>query len=348
MKYNFTVRERGKGWQIILSYKDETGWHQKSRSGFPKKRDALAARDEMLEELNKEAGTDKSMASITLSDFTKIYLDTRSDLSYNTKINYAARIKGLGNIKDMPIKKIKYIDIASYFSECPYSAATKEMTKRILNMILTAAVDYNIISSSPMDRKIKIMKSRKEKRLRTFNKNEIELFLSRYKRGETELIVCILALTGMRVSESLGLKWSDIDFANMTIHVCKQYGYIEKNRLGFKPVKSRNGNRNIPIPPRLAKILMHYRSNSVRYLDGRITHIEHVWVIDRYIKRVSGIHSAHDFRHTYATNALSQGADIMTVAALLGDTVNTVINTYLHYTEDMRENARSLVDRMYS
>ena len=348
MKYNFTVRERGKGWQIILSYKDETGWHQKSRSGFPKKRDALAARDEMLEELNKDAGTDKSMASITLSEFSGIYLNTRTDLSYNTKLNYRNRIKAMGALKDMPIKKIKYIDIASYFSECPYSAATKEITVSVLSVLLNAAVDYNIISASPITRKIKIMKSRKEKRLRTFTRIEIEDFLSRYKDGETAVIVCILALTGVRVSEALGLKWSDIDFKSMTIHVGGQYGYTEKGRRGFKVVKSKNSNRTIPMPPRLTKILLYYRSHSVRYMDGRLTGIEFVWSVNRYIKRVGGSHSAHDFRHTYATNALSSGADVMTVAALLGDTVNTVIQTYLHYTEDMRENARALVDRMYS
>lgn len=34
--------------------------------------------------------------------------------------------------------------------------------------------------------------------------------------------------------------------------------------------------------------------------------------------------------------------DVKTVAALLGDTVTTVINTYIHYSDEMRQNAKKI------
>ncbi|EHL10643.1 hypothetical protein HMPREF9629_00858 [Peptoanaerobacter stomatis] len=39
--------------------------------------------------------------------------------------------------------------------------------------------------------------------------------------------------------------------------------------------------------------------------------------------------SAHCFRHTYASNMLNKGVNIKVVADLLGDTLDTVIKTYI-------------------
>lgn len=46
------------------------------------------------------------------------------------------------------------------------------------------------------------------------------------------------------------------------------------------------------------------------------------------------------------TRLLSAGTDIKTVYALLGDTVATVINTYVSYTDDMREEAKEDIERL--
>ena len=52
MEYNFTYREKDKGFQVILSYKDNVGrWKQKSKQGFKTKREAKNAGDKLLEEV---------------------------------------------------------------------------------------------------------------------------------------------------------------------------------------------------------------------------------------------------------------------------------------------------------
>ena len=52
-------------------------------------------------------------------------------------------------------------------------------------------------------------------------------------------------------------------------------------------------------------------------------------------------------RHTYATRLLYNGVDVQTVAALLGDTVEIVISTYIHYVDEMRKNASESVSRIF-
>ena len=56
----------------------------------------------------------------------------------------------------------------------------------------------------------------------------------------------------------------------------------------------------------------------------------------------------HDLRHTYATKLLANGVDIKTVASLLGDEVSTVINVYIHYSDDMRMKAAEDVAKIFS
>lgn len=55
----------------------------------------------------------------------------------------------------------------------------------------------------------------------------------------------------------------------------------------------------------------------------------------------------HSFRHTYACTLLANNVDIKTVASLLGDTVDTVINNYIHYTDEMRKNAADKVANIF-
>ena len=52
-------------------------------------------------------------------------------------------------------------------------------------------------------------------------------------------------------------------------------------------------------------------------------------------------------RHTYATTLLANGLDVKTVASLLGDDVNTVINTYIHFTDEMRLRAADKVANIF-
>ena len=69
--------------------------------------------------------------------------------------------------------------------------------------------------------------------------------------------------------------------------------------------------------------------------------------IKRVFEYTKGDISIHDFRHTYATTLLSNGFDVKTVAALLGDTVETVLKAYVHYTDEMREHAQERLSKFF-
>lgn len=66
----------------------------------------------------------------------------------------------------------------------------------------------------------------------------------------------------------------------------------------------------------------------------------------RWLKHHHNI-TMHSLRHTYATRLLAEGIDVQTVAALLGDNVQTVINTYIHYSDSMRAAAAKNIEKIF-
>jgi len=55
MDYNITYRQKDKGWQFIISYKDNNGkWKQRSKQGFKTKKDAKPEAESLLSNLKKE------------------------------------------------------------------------------------------------------------------------------------------------------------------------------------------------------------------------------------------------------------------------------------------------------
>lgn len=350
--YTFSTRKLPDGRvRLILSYKSGGIWKQKTKI-CDKAKDARssAIKNELLKKAEADACIDISRSHLSLLEFASEYLKTRNDMAYNTKKNYLARIRNLKNLKDLPINAITYVDIVNQYQEFHYSEQTVQAITTALRVIFLAAVRFRIIAHSPMlDFEYQVKEQKKNKRIRTFTDEEMQhLFLEFSRYPQYHVIFSICAYTGCRIGEALGLTWTDIDFFKKTLSINKQYGEVSHNQFGIKPVKNKNGVRTIPIPLPLLQILLSYQDHSLRYIDGRLTNLKYTSAFSSKIARFVPGHSIHDCRHTYATKLLTAGVDIRTIAALLGDTVPTVEQIYLDYTNEMREQAAEKVNQIFS
>ena len=154
MEYNFTYREKDKGFQVILSYKDNVGrWKQKSKQGFKTKREAKNAGDKLLEEVKANAPVyiDNSTANITFGEFAAIFLnDTRRSIAYNTILGYQHALKAFSELKDMRLVDITHSDILSIFNSLPVKANTANLYLVKLKTIFKRAVSpYELITKDP-------------------------------------------------------------------------------------------------------------------------------------------------------------------------------------------------------
>lgn len=152
-------------------------------------------------------------------------------------------------------------------------------------------------------------------------------FPNSFEGKRDRLIVLMFYCTGMRLSEMVGLKTSDIDFHYMHLKV-----------LG-----KRNKERLIPFGRELYGELIKYiedRSelkSTHKYLivtkDGKPAYSKLIYrIVNKYLSSTTTLEkkSPHVLRHTFATQMLNNGADINAIKELLGHANLSATQIYTH------------------
>lgn len=348
MNTTTTYRQKDSGWQIIVSWKDANGkWHQKSKQGFAKKTDAKAYEHELLKQIkNRPQPVDKAMTGITLLQFCETYTKLKKSISENTKLQYTHAVKSLGALAKKPVHQITCLDIQSAVSDWNMVPMTQKMYKNKLDILFRAAMrPYGLIATNPMT-DIEIEKSRDVTERITLSEEQFAKLL-KISKSSVRIAAAICYYTGIRRGEMLALTWKDIDFPRMELTINKQFD-IRRNKV-TQP-KSKNGYRTIPIPQALLQMLKQYHDTQPLSIDRRVFRHPHgvYESLATKMKRVGSRLSPHCLRHTYATRLLARGIDIRTVAALLGDDTKTVINTYVHYSDEMRAAAARDIQKIFA
>lgn len=350
MQYHFSARKKATGWQLLLTYKDVNGvWRQKSKQRFAKKSDALAESEKrkLLESVINVADNTDSQ-DLTLKELYNLFrANKRKELTYNTLKNYELTLSRLSALADCKVTEITAQDLISAINGLAVlSPSSINLSIAKIKVLFKYAKNVcNLIKIDP-SANLHYIKERRNKTVSALTQSELHDLLKSLQNERLDIYtMCAIAgYAGLRFGEIAGLTAADIDLKNKVLHVSKQYGLISKNMYAFKPVKSNNGFRDVPIPPALISILAEYlRSDIKRPIDGRIFIVCESSYINARIKKYKKDCSIHKLRHTYATLLLAHGVDVKTVAALLGDTVNTVIKTYIHYNDEMRRQAAEKV-----
>jgi integrase len=141
---------------------------------------------------------------------------------------------------------------------------------------------------------------------------------------EWRLFVEFLAHTGLRFSEAIGLRWSDVDTKNKRLHVRRRLYH------GIDAPKSRHGRRDIPLAPRMLDALHRQRRSSTYAQDGDPvfatragTPLDYACLYNRVLKpaaRRTDVPWAafHTLRHTCATMLFRNGLNAKQVQMWLG------------------------------
>lgn len=187
------------------------------------------------------------------------------------------------------------------------------------------------------ERQIKLLLNECEREARNAIKNED----SKCKFITDFYMFNITLLTGLRVSEVINLKWSDVIEDVIIVRESK----------GGK-------TRNITIGNRTLKLLNEYKDIQTNLFKYKVDN-DHIFrgfrgktltrfiIHDRikyWVKRLGlpvGI-SFHSLRHSAATRWLNNGVQLQTIKEQLGHTNITTTSAYLHVTESAIEKIRSI------
>ena len=172
----------------------------------------------------------------------------------------------------------------------------------------------------------------------------------------------LLATTGLRRGELLGLRWSDVDLDAGRASI-RQTVIAVKHDVSFGTPKTAKGRRQIALDPGSVAVLRDHRKRQLEQrvllgsgwrdhdllftcVDGSPVHPERFSrEFDRRIARWSLPRiRLHDLRHTWATLALQSGIHPKVVSERLGHAgIGITLDVYSHVTPDMQADAALVV-----
>jgi integrase/recombinase XerC len=183
---------------------------------------------------------------------------------------------------------------------------------------------------------------KKEKKLPKFLREEqVDLLMncpdcSKPEGLRDRAIMELLYATGLRVSELVSLKASDLDAGEMEFRVMGKGSKERVVLLGRAAREALDDYLNLGRGELAIKAKTHSPALFLNYRGGPLTDRSVRRVIDRYIEEVSESLkvSPHTFRHSFATHLLSNGADLRSVQELLGHSSVATTQIYTHVTRE--------------
>lgn len=276
--------------------------------------------------------------------FLKEYLTTlklERNLSGNTVSSYKNDISSLlGFLETLDItdpSQVSKKELNSFFSSLSKTGLSSNSAARYYSSIkgfFRYLFIQNYIKENPME-KVSSPKLKKGLPL-VLSVTEVDSILSRPDTSNVlglrdKALLELLYACGVRVSELLGLKVSDLFFNEEMIRV---FGKGSKERLvpvGRSAVKWVN-EYLIKSRPMLEK---KHKSENFLFLNKRGTKLSRmgIWkIVDKYVKD-AGIKKEvhpHTFRHSFATHLLEGGADLRAVQEMLGHADISTTQIYTH------------------
>ncbi len=160
------------------------------------------------------------------------------------------------------------------------------------------------------------------------------------------VLVLAAAMTGLRQSELLGLRWRDVDWAAQRIRVRNTFVRGEHSTDGKSDLSTR---RSVPMADRLAGELDRW-SQRTEYrgeADLVFAHPQTGSPLDRSkvtkrfkaACRAAGVREVkfHDLRHTFATRLAASGQPLRTIQEFLGHADSKTTQIYAHYASSEHE-----------
>ena len=241
-----------------------------------------------------------------------------------------------------------------------YSMSTINSIYVPLCQLFAAAEDSGMIPDDPMRKVKKPKRPKSEVRadgdLPTFTVEELQHILDSlgHEPLKWQALVLLLMDTGCRRGEACALRWKSIDFKAGTVTLDTNLLYTSK-KSGGKGVytdspKTSNSIRTIDVSPEvldlLQKLRMKQASSAISpyvFTKRGSTEPMHPTSPTRYFKQFSERYGIQDFhphklRHTFASIAITHGADIASVSEKLGHANKGI--TLKMYTHADRESIR--------
>ena len=342
------------GYRVTLILSDGTKKVQQ-KSGYRNMKDAQQGRDLAVAQLHSNSYVTDNV--VTVRDFFTEWLETviKIRCKASTYSSYYYTLKNhiyphIGGVKLTELNKAHILHLYRTVGTTYKSSA--EQCRVILKTGLRYAKQNQLISVNPAKDVLipkDIYKAKPYHAInvniqRTLTEEQLSLLIDKSRGTKIYLFILFAGLMGLRKSEILGLKYSDINFHQKTIHIQRQLGRSFFNECQPKTktkqeieLKSRSSNRILNIPDIVFEAILEERQ---RYEINRHRRIRQFQDLDYICCSTYGRPRGasfcyqpfkqlliqnnlpnirfHDLRHTYATLLLKQDLSVKAISSSLG------------------------------
>ena len=263
--------------------------------------------------------------------------------------------KLIPEVKMRDFSRITYQQLINDYALHHERQTTMDFHHQLKGAILDA-VDEGLIEKDPTRKTIIKGKTPRPKKTKFLNQFELQILLSNLDLSEKinwDWFILLIAKTGLRFSEGLGLTPKDFDFPRQSLSVNKTWDY--KGEGGFIPTKNRSSVRRIQIDWQLivqfSNLLRDLPEDEPIFVNKKNVYNSTVNdVLKRKCQSANiPVISVHGLRHTHASLLLFAGVSIASVARRLGHaSITTTQKTYLHIIQELENQDIDLVMRSLS
>jgi integrase len=224
-----------------------------------------------------------------------------------------------------------------------YCRNTLRGMRASLRSVLTWAVDHEWLQKNACSG-VKLPKASKRRDRPNITAEQVGLLVARVPEPIATLVL-FLAITGVRIGEAVGTKWSD--FEGDVLHIQRR---IYERREGTP--KTRSSDRHIPIPAALLARLHTLGNGGWIFRTSVGTPLDPRNAMNRFLRpaaKAIGIEIGgwHSFRHAFSTQLLRK-YPVKVVSEILGHSdIETTLSIYQHPgVEDRREPLNEMATQM--
>ncbi len=373
------IRKRGKNsWTIVLSMGFDSVTGRRQQRWFTvkgTKKDAERRLSDLIHQV--DSGSFIRPSKTTVAEFLEQWLSDycRPNVARKTYYGYSDIIQrrlipGLGlipltELRPETIQRLyaKRLESGRVDGKGGLNPRSVQRYHQCFHRALKTAVEWGLLSRNPTDA-VKPPKARSVE-MHILDEDGIRVVM-RAASGTPYFCLFYLALcTGMRRSEMLALRWSDVDLALGSVSVTRSLHYLSDGSFDIRAPKTAKGRRTIVLPSSAVLVLKNHkeRQEAVFATAGRRMEqtglvfcrpddgspllpdtVTKNWI--RLVQRegLAGVR-LHDLRHTHASLMLKQGVHPKVVQERLGHaSIGITLDVYSHVAPGLQAAAAARFD----
>lgn len=349
-------------WGFRYRYYNTLGLRKEaSRQGYSSEKTAMQALLELKTNIVNGDVKKVDNANITVGEWLDIWYETNK---VHWKVSTIAQRNGMIRLQMKPLLgrfKLQQLERSTYVRSFinklleSYEVSSVITFHRVFKVAINAAVEEGILARNRFTKiKIEDKKLDVEKSINYYDSDQLNLFLEASRKYMTTTLfnlVNLVAYSGIRRGEALGIQWKSIDFDKCTITIRRT-----RDNKGVRSPKTKNSYRTIPIDKEVIEELRLYRTWTKRkclefgrnWSDEDLVFISHrtaegisdsaLFYAFKRVHNQTGLPkvTVHGLRHTHATLLmLNPTVNVKTIADRLGNTVDMINRIYGHVLEEM-------------